>query len=333
MALVELRDNSGLPEHAFVKLVGPLRLKPDGLLHGKQFAEDPLVAYGQFLKPYMDKTYGDDLTGRSAFLSWLGGNANIGRDLSIFDTQQSKLEKDRRLYGQAHPERAQSFVDNSWSAQVEGFKNQWTNLMVALGAPSVGTATAAMKSFNEGMGRVVTTIAGHPDVVRTLVAVSAGLGGLAVVAGGIGLTTAFAAFLPGTAFALGAAALVTTVSMAAAANWKGISDSLEKANPNLKALPDGENVISLLWKSVSDGAAATVAGIKAGLDRTWTAAHDGFARFFDMLSNAISKAFSAIGNILPAWLKNDEHSVRVSQLGDCHLALAANQDVWPNFDR
>jgi hypothetical protein len=43
------------------------------MLHASEFAQNPLTMYENYIKPYLDKTFGDDAIKRAAFLGQLGG--------------------------------------------------------------------------------------------------------------------------------------------------------------------------------------------------------------------------------------------------------------------
>jgi hypothetical protein len=96
----------------------PMRVQPGGMLHASEFAQNPLKMYEDYIKPYLDKTFGDDAIKRAAFLGQLGGAQSPIRGLSEFDATWHKLDKDAMLPHQVKGD-MKGFVDNSLYAQMD----------------------------------------------------------------------------------------------------------------------------------------------------------------------------------------------------------------------
>lgn len=236
------------------KVGRPMRLLPGGVVHAKEFAADPLKWFEGRMIPYLDKTFGDDMAKRAGFLGRLGGNQNLIRLFNEFDQQYHKLEKDRQLPGQVKGD-WKGFTDNSWDAAVQGFQMQWKNLMTALGAPSVGTATGMLRKIDEALASITQAVAAHPGLAKALVSFGAALAAVAVVAGSITLLT----------LALGGLGLAPFIAIAA-----------------------GVAAVGLAFDAFKRGVAALPASISAAI----TAAMDAIAALF---RNAISRITGSVG--------------------------------------
>ena len=196
----------------------PMRVQPGGMLHASEFAQNPLKMYEDYIKPYMDKTFGDDAIKRAAFLGQLGGAQSPIRGLSEFDATWHKLDKDAMLPHQVKGD-MKSFVDNSLFAQMDAFGVQWKNLMTALGAPAVKDATAALRSINEVVAGWSNWMSKHPVRAQIFTEVATGVSALAIAVGGLGVAAAAAKValwgLGGTAGVAGAAAGATGLPLLA----------------------------------------------------------------------------------------------------------------------
>ena len=196
----------------------PMRVQPGGMLHASEFAENPLKMYENYIKPYLDKTFGDDAIKRAAFLGQLGGAQSPIRGLSEFDATWRKFDKDAMLPHQVKGD-MKSFVDNCLYAQMDAFGVQWKNLMTALGAPAVKDATAALRSINEAIAGWVNWTSKHPVRAQIFTEVATGVSALAIAVGGLGVAAAAAKValwgLGGTAGVAGAAAGATGLPLLA----------------------------------------------------------------------------------------------------------------------
>lgn len=268
----------------------PLRLKAGALTHADEYGADPLRMYENAIKPYLDKTFGDDKTKRAAWLTELGGSANVGRQLSVYDTQWSKLEKDRQLPSQVKGD-SKDYMDKDWQTQVTAFTVQWKNLMTALGMGSVADATTALKSINQAIAGIVQTVAAHPETASLLVKVAAGLAVLLAVGGGIALFAAACAAIGAAPIAAIAAGIVA-LGVAVWALWEPI-----------KALgsgiaEQGRKIGAAIGSMISGFVTTIDNGVRAIPGQVAGAISSVFKSIGDMIGNAVG----SIRSHLPSWL-------------------------------
>jgi hypothetical protein len=218
----------------------PMRLKEGGNIYGAEEARDPLKYVEERIKPALDRLYGDDIAGRAGSLTRLGGTANIGRFLTELDAQMQKLEKDRLLPSQVSKDKSSIMGDDNFFKQLQAVQAQWTNLMTALGAPSVGLATTALKGIADALNGLYGAALAHPDMAKNLLAVAAALSALGIALGTLAIGAGIIGLLGGGSIVVGLTALGVVLATLVAVNCDTVSGGLKAVG----------NAIADLWNKI-----------------------------------------------------------------------------------
>jgi hypothetical protein len=134
----------------------PNTMRPANIVDIAGFRSNLLERFAKNLKPYLDRTYGEDLGAKQAAIQRILGDQNAVNLIDKFLTQSDvKLLKDQGLWHKGTLD-----MPPGWEESVLAFQKKWEGLMVALGLPQLGTATNALKAITNAMSgsRVGSTI-------------------------------------------------------------------------------------------------------------------------------------------------------------------------------
>lgn len=169
-----------------------VRLKnPDGIKGSHSAAENFPRWVMETLKPLLDKQTGGDHIKEAQLISSMFPDRNAAKAVTEVLQQWPKLIKDAEMMMRARGAldkggtKTSDYNAGSLDYQVGAFKTQWENLMQALGAPMVATATRALASINEAIGGMAKWAAENPAAGQMLGATLAGLGAGLVALGAV----------------------------------------------------------------------------------------------------------------------------------------------------
>lgn len=265
----------------------PMRLMPGGNLYGDDFVKNPLDSYMTHIKPMLDKLYGDDFTARASSLTRLGGNANIARELVELDLQHTKLEKDRLLPSQVMGDKSAITGSDNYFKALGDLQAQFQNFVKELGVPSLGNATDLLHKLAEGLKYMTSVASAHPEAVKNLAAMAAGLGGaMAIIGGAVVFAGTVALLGPGSAGMIAITALTGAMAGLAAVNWSAITEHIKPASKSIaEAFADwqkqlaGFNIGAVLKSDLMDTIKAmedSVGYIGGRITAGWKAISDAF---------------------------------------------------------
>ncbi|MFG1388804.1 phage tail tape measure protein [Xanthobacter versatilis] len=213
--------------------VGSIKgILPGGIAGSDQFIHDPYEWIQKTLGPALKK-HGvnvDDKQQIRTALSAIFGNRTAEQIAGILSTQGPRIDKEKNLVTQAHG--LSSYDDlaaKDPNTVIKGFREQWENLLTALGSPLVEPAMKALKGLTEAVSGMAQFAAANPETIKNIglaiAAISAALIGAGIFAVGAAAFSALAA--APVAAAIGA--VVAVVGGLAALNWKGITSALTGA--------------------------------------------------------------------------------------------------------
>ena len=211
-------------------------LRPGAVKGWQLAATDPdLWASGLLMQHMLAHGYTDPMKQRLGF-GIAFGNRTAENFANILGTPASiqRLNKDAAMIDEAHGLKgAKELLENDPTAAMQRLRTSFHNLLVALGAPQVGTAVAVMNNVANSVSGIADWASKHQVLVagagKAMVVIGAflvGAGTVAVVAAGV------AAVAAGGTVAI-VAAIIAGIGAAVAAflamDWGGISKGLKSA--------------------------------------------------------------------------------------------------------
>lgn len=138
------------------------------------------------LKPRIDKVAKGDHIKEAQFVSAMFPDRNAAKAITEILQQYTKFTKDAKLMAEAYKALdMEKYVDQSWEGQKQAFETQFENLVTALGAPIVGTATDMLARLNGVIAEFATSAGDgkNAEAIRNI-AKGIAIAGLALTAGG-----------------------------------------------------------------------------------------------------------------------------------------------------
>ena len=158
----------------------------------------------------------------TALMAILFGDRTAQGMADLFALQRKKIERDRKLRGDAMglDVGAQFYNEKDYGVAKKGFETQWKNLMQALGGPGVDTATKALHAMNGALSSMGNFAQANPEGVKIAMVA---LGSLAAALVVIGTAAVGLAVLGGGGvIAVAVGAIAAFVAAMAALNWDKI---------------------------------------------------------------------------------------------------------------
>lgn len=241
----------------------PFTMRPENIAGNELYRTDPLEWYNKYLKPKLDAMYGEDLAAKQAVVQRMLGDRNAVNFIDSLIRQAPKLEKDRILR-----DKAQMDMPGGYEQSLVAFEAKWKDLMVALGSPMLGSATAALDALTKGIVNLTGWVNEHPDAVRNLGALGAGVATFAAIIGTLAIGAGIVGLMPGGVIIVGLAALAGGIAGLSTLNWKIITDGIEawRTSDWNKIISDGLAKVITAFK---DWIANLASAIKEALQGIW----------------------------------------------------------------
>lgn len=199
------------------KVGRPLRLMKGAMIHGAEYAEDPLKFTEKYITPWLNKNT-KNAGERTDAIARLLGKATGMTTVQAFDLQAYRFEKDRRLWGQARMD-----MPDDYAQAMKALEEKWKDFMVALGTPSLKDATSALGLITKVIMELTAAARAHPDAPKNLLAVAVGFGAVMTVLGTLAVSAGIAGLLGTGVIIVGLTALTGALAGLAAANWPAVS--------------------------------------------------------------------------------------------------------------
>lgn len=291
-------------------------VEKDAIQGNSLFARNPGEWVQQVLLPALNKKTSDPVE-QAKWLSQILPDRKAAMFATELLQQWPKLIKDAQmmvLARNAYNAGGDSYQDKSYDGQIQAFQTQWTNLMEALGAPAVGTATAALRSLNDVLSGMNQWAAFNPESAKALVEGMGAFG--AVLMGGAGVAL-LAALGPVGWLTLGIGSIVGVVVafqgpiaafIASAEQWRvGIAASMQQIGMDIiagiAAIPGQvaatiASVFSSIGSMIMNGLKGLLPGAAAGDTGLSTPGTPGLPKgTFGKPTMSGTEKHSSIGNV------------------------------------
>jgi hypothetical protein len=207
-------------------------IRPGGVKGSAEFQADPYQWVQDVLMPAL-KAKG--ITTPEAIreeISHMFVNRTAQQIMIMFATQQQRFEKDAELTSKAQGTGAyDDLIKNDPVAKMKAFTEAWSNLMTALGAPLVEPAYNTLMKITDGLNYLTKKAAEHPEAVRVIGEIAAGIAGLAVALGTIAIGTAAMSALIAIGGPVGVIALIGVAAAVTAANLDKLHNAIQNLLP------------------------------------------------------------------------------------------------------
>lgn len=247
---------------------------------------DAAVNFGDWVmktfKPLIDAKTEDPIR-QAQMISAMFPDRNAAKAITEIIQQYRKLAKDAEQMAKARAAMdTTGYNAGSWDYQKEAFQTQWTNLMDALGAPLVKTATENLKKINEQMAGF-SQWAGKPENADTVRRIGEGiiiLGGALLGAGAVAI---IAALGPAGWLVLGIGALAAACVMLNV-QWSTFTSAFGRLR----------EVLSGPWVAILSAIPSPISAALAALRGLNSISWSGLVSMFNGISSAISGFIDAI---------------------------------------
>jgi hypothetical protein len=210
------------------KLGNPVGFDPGAIVGTDELVADPFKWAQDYLLPLVTKKFGDlnNERNKQHFTEEIGGlfgNRTSAQAIAELIIRAPSFKKDLSVINQAQDMNAyKNLLENDPTAVINRFVNAWSNLLTALGSPSVEPALHALNSISNIVDGLTKAAVANPGGVQIVGQALTAIAGAMILLGSAAVVGGAAMLIPGGVIGLAITGLVGVIGALAAANWASV---------------------------------------------------------------------------------------------------------------
>jgi hypothetical protein len=170
-----------------VRRGGHVVVRPGAVRNGSEFQSDPVAWIRGTLLPGLQARGVTTQQDQLQAIFRLFGTETARRFVTQILLSQQQIDRERVNQANVPANAADILISQSPLAAMENFQAAINNLLTALGAPMVPTATAALNYLATSINSLALAASEHPDAIQVIGGIAVALGGLLATVGTLAL--------------------------------------------------------------------------------------------------------------------------------------------------